>query len=241
MRTVLLFSVLTFLCFSSASMAQQVTIDGIPIRVEVVKSAPGIAPVADRNPDNQAKSQQPVEQSSAQTVQASAPSAIPVIYGGKACPITKKYLKELKEAKLDYVYKDLDDSTIMDEASTKLTAQGVQGSVQTPLVEIDGKLMVRPGLAVLLKPAFKNQAQYNQITIYSTKTDRISEQFMKNLSALGVPFVFKDSSQPDVNRDLFKRLGAQHVTNSVQLPVVMVNDKLHIQPDLMEIVNLAKK
>lgn len=244
-RIILVVPLLVAQVFITSAFASRAVLDGVTVWDEAVDtpSSSADAPSTKNAATNVQESaqQSPQQSTTAQANASPASESVLVIYGGNTCPITQQYIKELKAAKVDYTLKDLSNPAIMNEISTKLTAQGFNGATQSPVVELNGKLMVRPALSTLLKTAFKQPAQYHQIVVYSIANDRNTERFTKNLSDLGVPFVFKNSNQPDVNKDLFKRLKEQHIAGSVRLPVVMVNNKLLIQPGVMEIINLARK
>ena len=74
-----------------------------------------------------------------------------IIYSVKSCGNTKRYMEELNELNMPYVFKDVDNPTIHKEFSQKLIAAGHSGSINLPAVIIDGKVFIKPTLAATMQ------------------------------------------------------------------------------------------
>jgi glutaredoxin len=73
------------------------------------------------------------------------------IYSVKSCANTKKYMEELNDLSIPFVFKDVDNPTIHKEFSQKLIAAGYSGSINLPAVIIEGKVFIKPTLTATMQ------------------------------------------------------------------------------------------
>ena len=74
-----------------------------------------------------------------------------IIYSVKSCGNTKKYMEELNDLSVPYIFKDVDNPTIHKEFSQKLIASGYSGSINLPAVIIEGKVFIKPTLTATMQ------------------------------------------------------------------------------------------
>ncbi|GAB7080413.1 hypothetical protein JCM14635_20860 [Megalodesulfovibrio paquesii] len=175
-----------------------------------------------------------------------------VVYGRKGCSITQKYVAELKQAKIDFDYKDIDNPADYKAFSDCLDKAGISGSVDLPVVDNKGKVAQRPSLAGLLKTnapakqeaqaaAKPNQAKKSDpVIIYSMKRCTITKRYMEDLKELDIPFVFKDVDDNAVHKEFSKKMTAAGFSGSVTLPAVVIKGKVYIQPTLTKTMELVQ-
>lgn len=74
-----------------------------------------------------------------------------LVYGNSACGWTKKYMKELQQAGIPFLFKDLSNPKVDKEFSDRANKAGMSGSIPLPVIFVNGKMSARPDLATLIK------------------------------------------------------------------------------------------
>lgn len=177
------------------------------------------------------------------------------IYGGRRCGWTQKYIKEFQQAGIPFVFKDIDDQQVYNEISNRLSASGFSGSINSPVIDINGKLSSRPNIAEILKshaqsasPTLQKDTngkqlsdQKNIVIIYSVRASDYTRQYMDDLTKIGIKFVYKDCDDPRIHKEFSKEMIAAGYRGSVNLPAIVINKKVYIKPSLAETMQLVNK
>ncbi len=167
-----------------------------------------------------------------------------VIYGRNSCGFTSKYRKELKQANIEFIYKDIDNPA-NDKEFTKLMINAGLNSVDLPVVIDKGKMSIRPNLVSLIKNNMSKgtdteaYSQTKTVIVYSISSSS-SKQFLGDLNEYGVKFTFKDVNSPAIEKEFSKRMIAAGFSGSVKLPIVLIDNKIYVQPSAVETMQKAK-
>lgn len=170
-----------------------------------------------------------------------------VVYGSRGCSITKRYINELQEAKIKFTFCDIDTSSGNKEFQETISGAGFSGSIDLPVINDHGKIAIRPKLATLLNKgnAITNNKQQSignskPIVIYSNKNCKITKQYMSDLTDLEIKYVFKDVNDSNVHKEFSKELAEAGYTGSINLPVVIVKNKVLITPSVATTIKEIK-
>lgn len=68
-----------------------------------------------------------------------------IIYGSENCDHCLEFRQKIDSMKIDYVFKDAEaNENYYNELAAKINRANLQGYIAFPVIEIDGRLMVRP-------------------------------------------------------------------------------------------------
>ena len=68
-----------------------------------------------------------------------------VVYGRKTCSLTGDCLSELNKSGLPYTFKDIDEKIVQDDLYPRMRKAGLStGRFGLPVVEVNGKILIRP-------------------------------------------------------------------------------------------------
>ncbi len=74
-----------------------------------------------------------------------------IIYGSKTCPHCVDFLKKMEDRHIPFIFKDVDeDKSNFDEMYQKIKAIKYAGYINYPVLDVDGKILVRPEFEDLL-------------------------------------------------------------------------------------------
>ena len=73
-----------------------------------------------------------------------------VVYGRKTCGYTRNTIKELKQSKIPYQFKTVDDKSIADQLHSRMRSAGIDTRrYNLPVVDVSNNLSIRPKLAAI--------------------------------------------------------------------------------------------
>jgi hypothetical protein len=79
-----------------------------------------------------------------------------VVYGRDECGLTQQCLSDLKNERIEVIYKIVDNREVSDELHPRMEKAGLDtGSYGLPVVEVNGQIFIRPELHKILE-AYKN-------------------------------------------------------------------------------------
>jgi len=68
-----------------------------------------------------------------------------VVYGRESCGFTQSTMNELKRARIDFEFGDVDDSAVADELHSRMEIAGLDTSYYLlPVVDLNNELTIRP-------------------------------------------------------------------------------------------------
>ncbi len=74
-----------------------------------------------------------------------------VIYGRDGCAFTQRTIKELKFAKINFVYESVDDKEVANILHAKMRSKGIDTKHYfLPVIELNNNFMIRPNTQDLL-------------------------------------------------------------------------------------------
>ena len=81
-----------------------------------------------------------------QARQRASQSRNPIVYGSTTCTLTMGLLRKLKQDKVAYQFKNIDEAATNREFWQILNQAGIKGSIDLPVVYIRGRVLVRPSV-----------------------------------------------------------------------------------------------
>jgi arsenate reductase-like glutaredoxin family protein len=176
------------------------------------------------------------------------------VYGRTACGITKKYMAALEKAGIPFTFVDIDDPAGDREFSKRAAEAGLFGSIDLPVLDVDGKVSARPDLASLINakkqpgtpdaqaPASANEDKSDgQVVIYGRTACGITKKYMTQLEKASIPYVFKDIDAPGGDREFTVAANKGGLSGSIGLPLVEVDGKVSSRPDLAALIKSKGK
>jgi len=195
-----------------------------------------------------------------QTVLAQAKNASSVIvYGRVTCPLTQNLIKELQKRKITYLFKSV-DLTATDQEMEQLAFENnvnIPSKYRLPAVGINDKIFFSSsGIKInqvlselgrspqFSRTQFENLSQ-EPILIYTKREGEYAQRLAKGLQKYGIKYQIKDIEKKEDQQALWKALELiQYKKSSVDLPVVVANNKVLIRPSfpklLTELTQSAK-
>lgn len=79
-----------------------------------------------------------------------------IVYGSSDCHVCIDFKKKLDSANIEYEFRDflITEKRYDEEMLNKLNAVGYRGNVQFPVVDIEGRMMVKPGFEYVLNALY---------------------------------------------------------------------------------------
>ena len=182
-----------------------------------------------------------------------------IVYGRVNCPLTQNLIKELQKRKISYLFKSV-DLTATDQEMEQLAFENnieIPSNYRLPAVAVNNRLMfsssgikinqVLPELGrspQFSRSQFKNLSQ-KPILIYTKGEDNYTKKLARGLQKYDIKYQVKDITNKEYQQELWQALKLiNYKKDSVDLPVVVVNDKTLIRPKfpnlLTELTQSAK-
>jgi hypothetical protein len=80
-----------------------------------------------------------------------------IVYGRDSCGWTQKYLHDLKNKHVKFVYESVDSKDVCDELHPRMRAAGLNIEIYNlPVIDVNGQLFIRPELDRVLA-AYKTE------------------------------------------------------------------------------------
>ena len=79
-----------------------------------------------------------------------------IVYGSSDCQVCIDFKKQLDSANIEYEFRDflLTEKNYDEEMLNKLSAAGFKGQVRFPVVDIEGRIMVKPGFQYVVNALY---------------------------------------------------------------------------------------
>ena len=170
-----------------------------------------------------------------------------IIYGRRGCGFTQRFLKKFDTKKIKHEFVDIDESKGDKEFSRAMAKAGISGSIDLPVVVWKEKTMVRPELNKIVNMVPHETTTPNNIPnqkpviMFSDKSSRFTRDYMEDLDDAGIKYTFVDVNSPEGNKEFNKKLTAAGFSGSINLPAVLVAQKVLIKPSVEATVNTLKK